>query len=278
MSANLDATRRGVFGLAAALPIAACASGATAQVGSITLTPQSVEGPYYFDPALARADIREDRVGVPLKLALKVLGADGRAFPNARVDIWHCDASGAYSGYADQGDARADMRNKKFLRGTQFTNATGDVGFQTIYPGWYQGRTAHIHFKVFLNQETVLTAQMYFPDALSEYLYEHAPTYKREAQRDTFNATDGIAQGATHIAFASTKEEADHYVAALTIGVDPNAQGMTGDQMGGFGGSPPGAPPPNGERGPQPEGFGPRRVQLSQAERVRTIVRGLPEG
>ncbi|HVK79556.1 MAG TPA: intradiol ring-cleavage dioxygenase [Verrucomicrobiae bacterium] len=273
MSAKFDATRRGVFGLAAALPIAACANGATAQVGAITLTPQSVEGPYYFDPALERADIREDRVGVPLTLALKILGSDGRAFPNARVDIWHCDASGAYSGYAGQGDARVDMRNAKFLRGTQFSNATGDVAFQTIYPGWYQGRTAHIHFKVFLNQQTVLTAQMYFPDALSEYLYKHAPPYQRQSARDTFNATDGIAQNATYIAFAAIKEEADHYVASLTIGVDPNAQGMTGDQMGGgFGG-----PPPGGERGPPPEGFGPRRVQLSEAERVRAIVRGLPE-
>jgi protocatechuate 3,4-dioxygenase beta subunit len=274
MNDQIKTTRRGVFAFAALLPSAACATGVSAQVGAIALMPQSVEGPYYFDPALERADIRGDRVGVPLKLALNVVGADARAISNARVDVWHCDAQGHYSGYADQGDARVDTRGQKFLRGSQFTDAQGHANFQTIYPGWYQGRTTHIHFKVFIDQQTALTAQLYFPDALSEYLYEHAPPYARANARDTFNAIDGIAEGGTRAAFASIKEEADHYLAALTIGVDPNARGMIGDSMRGPGGPPPGGPPPNGE---PPQGMGPRRTELSAAARTRAIIPGLPE-
>ncbi len=66
---------------------------------------------------------------------------------------------------------------EKFLRGTQMTDAAGSVSFRTIYPGWYRGRTAHIHFKVFLDTKTVLTGQLYFPDALSEFIYTSVPPY-----------------------------------------------------------------------------------------------------
>ncbi len=63
---------------------------------SCTLTPEETEGPYYFDADAIRGDIREDRAGVPLRLALRVMDNDTCApVSNAVVDIWHCDATGS---------------------------------------------------------------------------------------------------------------------------------------------------------------------------------------
>lgn len=42
-------------------------------------------------------------------------------------------------------------RNETFLRGGVATNDNGLVELTTIYPGYYEGRTAHIHTMVHLN-------------------------------------------------------------------------------------------------------------------------------
>src|SRR5688572_8498891 len=120
---------------------------------SCVLTPQTGEGPFYFDPELVRSDITEGQAGVPLVLDIRVVTANDCApIAKARVDVWHSDARGLYSGYSDQwgsGSSRRSVAGKTFLRGTQFADAEGRVSFRTIYPSWYRGRTPHIHFKVF---------------------------------------------------------------------------------------------------------------------------------
>src|SRR6186997_1219303 len=123
------------------------------------LTPQSIEGPYYLDPQLVRAQIAEGRTGVPLRVDLRVIdGTTCAPSVGARVDLWHADAQGIYSGYEGQGD-KQDLSTvgQKFLRGTQFTDGKGAASFQTIYPGWYAGRATHIHFKVLIDERSVLT-------------------------------------------------------------------------------------------------------------------------
>ena len=104
-------------------------------------------------------------------LALRVRGGDDCApLENAIVDIWHCDAGGVYSGF-ESGEG------ERFLRGAQATNEDGIAKFTTIYPGFYQGRTVHIHAKVHLDRQTVLTTQLYFDDAVSDArLRERTPT------------------------------------------------------------------------------------------------------
>lgn len=231
------------------------------------MTPRMVEGPFYFDPDLVREDITEGRPGVPLKLHIQVTdGATCQPIPAARVDVWHCDATGQYSGYEGQGDDRGiSTEGEKFLRGTQTTSGTGEVSFKTIFPGWYRGRTTHIHFKVLLDERSMLTGQMYFPDALAEYIFANiAPYNARSAKRDTLNSTDFIARAdEDHISFVSLREESDTYVATLVIGVDraagPERAGFgppPGPPPGGQGmGPPPGDPPPGAPRGPRgPEG------------------------
>ncbi|MEO8686213.1 MAG: intradiol ring-cleavage dioxygenase [Devosia sp.] len=212
------------------------------------ITPEVTEGPYYFDPAMQRNDITEGRPGVPTRIRLQVVDAACLPMADARVDIWHCDATGLYSGYAGQGNDRtADTTGQTFMRGTVFTDAKGIAEFTTVYPGWYRGRTTHVHFKVFLDQTNILTGQIFFPDALSEYLYLNvAPYNERGAERDTLNTNDNIATQATRASFAYVKEMEAEYLVAMIIGVDPNATSMGTAMPGGGGARPAGGPPPDG--------------------------------
>jgi protocatechuate 3,4-dioxygenase beta subunit len=234
-----DATRRGFLGLVSAgatalLPVrqalAAPDKDATSGIDdACILTPQSEEGPYYLDPKLLRADIAEGRPGVPLSFRLRVTEA-GSCTPiqGARVDIWQCDARGLYSAFRDQGDGHnIDQTGKTFLRGTQLADANGWAAFNTIYPGWYAGRATHIHFKVYLDEKTVLTGQSFFPEALNEFIYTNVPDYTgRPKQRLVINANDRVATGSDpeHRAWCAVKEERDRYVALLTLAVDRNAK------------------------------------------------------
>jgi protocatechuate 3,4-dioxygenase beta subunit len=215
-----------------------------------SLSPQLEEGPFYLDPKLVRGDIREDRTGVPLRLLFRVVEA-GNCAPvtGARVDVWHCDALGLYSGVDGQGDDHSHSAAKAtFLRGTQAADSAGDVTFDTIYPGWYRGRTTHIHVKVILdgkNGKNVATSQLFMPDALSEYLYLNANPYNRRGvTRDTVNAADHVVKngGRQHATFCDVKEQADRYLATLIIGIDRTATAPSGT-----GGGPP--PPGHGPGG-----------------------------
>ncbi|RYE87089.1 MAG: twin-arginine translocation signal domain-containing protein [Hyphomicrobiales bacterium] len=202
------------------------------------ITPEVTEGPYYFDPKLERTDITEDHPGVATTVRLQVVDGSCKPLPGARVDLWHCDAAGQYSGYPNQ-TGGVDTTGQTFMRGTQFAGDDGIVEFQTTYPGWYAGRTTHMHFKVFLSEQSVLTGQIFFPDALSQFLYERVEPYKaRGHDRDTLNGNDTIATQATRASFAYVKELADRYLVAMIIGVDPNATSAATDRRPPAGGHP----------------------------------------
>ena len=107
-------------------------------------------GPY---PSLAdyvRRNITDGKPGLPLSLTLTVVNAASGCAPvtNASVEIWQCDHQGVYSEYGSG-------RGQTFLRGIQVTDSQGQVMFETVYPGWYQGRATHIHVEVTLNGRSV---------------------------------------------------------------------------------------------------------------------------
>jgi protocatechuate 3,4-dioxygenase beta subunit len=106
--------------------------------------------------------------------------ADCSPLADAVVDIWHCDATGNYS-----------AEGETYLRGAQVTNEGGVAEFTTIYPGWYPGRTVHIHAKVHVDRQTVLTTQFAFDDELSERVFAAEP-YASHEGRTTFNENDGL--------------------------------------------------------------------------------------
>lgn len=155
-----------------------------------TVTPEETAGPFYFDADAIRSDIREDRAGTPLRLVLRVRDARTcEPLADAVVDVWHCDAAGSYSGFeGGPGGRKGDAR---YLRGAQITNADGVVEFRTIYPGWYPGRTVHVHAKVHLDRRTVLTTQLYFDDDVTTNVLRGQP-YARRGERDRRNDDDPI--------------------------------------------------------------------------------------
>lgn len=189
--------------------------------GVCVLAPQAGEGPFYFDPELLRADITDGKPGAPLELAMQVVRAgDCATLANARVDVWHSDALGWYSGYGNQrgtGEPVESVLGQSFLRGTQLTDADGRVRFRTIYPSWYRGRTPHVHFKVFLAADEVVASQVFFPEEVNARVFEHFDPYReRRSRRDTFNANDSLRNAGV---YCSVDERPDGFVAELTVAV-----------------------------------------------------------
>ncbi|HJV73086.1 MAG TPA: intradiol ring-cleavage dioxygenase [Noviherbaspirillum sp.] len=208
---------------------AATGNGAFQRKPACVVTPEQIEGPYFLDKQLNRSDIRSDpsdgsvKPGVPLALSLRVSAIDGeRCSPlrGAVVDVWHCDASGIYSGVADP---TFDTTGKKFLRGYQVTDAEGIVRFLTIYPGWYPGRAVHIHFKVRAKSPKTgrnheLTSQLYFDDAINQRVHSKPP-YFREGKQAQKNETDGIFRYSGRQLIANVAEEGGGFLATFDIGL-----------------------------------------------------------
>jgi protocatechuate 3,4-dioxygenase beta subunit len=248
----------------------------------LPLTPQVTEGPYYLAGAPVRADIGEGLPGVPVELRFEVRDALGAPLAGARVDVWHCDAKGRYSGFgAAPGEPPdAALKAARFLRGVQPTDAEGVAVLRTVYPGWYMGRTAHIHFKVWWDAVAVLTCQTFLPDALNEFLYTQSADYSRDQARDTLNRDDGIAQGAGPLALGAVKDAGDRYVVVQAVVVDKAARPLPvgpGPGGPGFGPPPPGMRPPpgfDGRLGPPPGGpFGPpHHPALTGEARVAALL------
>lgn len=252
----------------AAAGTAGTASGATGCV----VRPEMTEGPYFVDEKLNRSDIRTDptdgtaKPGVPLALTFAVAQAGTNActpLAGATVDVWHCDAQGVYSDVTDSAIGFNTV-GKKFLRGSQVTDARGAATFTTIYPGWYQGRAVHIHFKIRTtapgNQAYEFTSQLFFDDALNDQIFANAP-YTKAGKRTT-NASDGIYRnGGDQMLLAPTKSD-QGYAATFAVALDlsdtnvgkPDGNGANGGGPGSPGGGPPGGARPGGPGGPPPGG------------------------
>jgi protocatechuate 3,4-dioxygenase beta subunit len=190
--------------------------------------PEQTEGPYFVDERLHRSDIRSDptdgrvRPGTPLALTLAIsrLGAgDCQPLAGAQVDIWHCDALGVYSDLKDTG---FNTIGQKFFRGYQITDARGEAKFLTIYPGWYEGRTVHIHVKVRTAPQAgrnfEFTSQVYFDDGLTDRVHADPP-YAAKGRRTARNQDDRIfRRGGDQLMLAPTPV-ADGYAATFAIGL-----------------------------------------------------------
>ena len=205
----------------AAAPTASAVAIAEVSQTSCEATPQQTEGPFYFDIGEIRREITEGKPGTPLLVVLNVVEADScEPIRDVFVDIWHTDAAGQYSGYPGQGDDRADTSGETFLRGRQVTDAEGRVEFETIYPGWYPGRTVHIHFRAFTSERRLIASQLYFPDDVSDAVFEAEP-YAARASRGTTNTNDSVGRDdvALQALMGQVTSNGVGYVVSLTVGV-----------------------------------------------------------
>ena len=215
--------RRALIGLSGIVMAAAGAQPAWAQSQrSCVLTADAGEGPFYLDPKLIRSDITSGMPGAPLQLALQVVRAgDCAILPNARVDVWHADALGLYSGYVKQsgvgGISPQTAVGAQYLRGTQVTDAQGNVQFRTIFPSWYGGRTPHVHFKVFIGGREVVASQIFFPDDVTREVFNEWQPYKDHvSKRKTFNGNDPIKQGV----YSEVTRQSNAYAARAVLVVE----------------------------------------------------------
>ena len=255
-----------------------------------TLTAEQEVGPFYVAGELIRSRISEDKAGIPLRLRLVIVDeATCKPVPNAAVDLWHCDAQGLYAGYTSAnfgpppgeggpggppaggrppdgpppggfgghdgpggpGGGMKPTDKLTFCRGIQFTSPEGAVEFNTIFPGFYQGRVNHIHLKVRLEGHregntyaaghTAHTGQVFFPEDLNVKLMAHSPYSAHaihrttEAEDHVFNDQHGSMCVATVVPLKPDDATAG-YVAELRIAINPAA---TPKPVQGFGGPPP---------------------------------------
>jgi protocatechuate 3,4-dioxygenase beta subunit len=231
-----------------------------ATVPACVAKPELTEGPYFVDEKLERSDIRGEpgggalTPGVPLALSFAVSRlANNTCSPlaGALVDVWQCDAQGAYS---DVNDPGFNTAGKKFLRGFQRTDNDGVARFTTVYPGWYRGRTVHIHFKIRTtapsNAAYEFTSQVFFDDAFSDRLFAEQPAYKRPGKRDTLNGDDFIFRESRGQLLLPVTTTTKGLTAALDVALDlsnvevgrPDGEGGRGRRGGRRGGRPPGSP------------------------------------
>jgi protocatechuate 3,4-dioxygenase beta subunit len=195
---------------------------------SCIVRPEQMEGPYFVEEKLNRSDIRIDtsnkltKEGAGLYLTFYVSQFSGGScspLAGATVDLWHCDASGVYS---DVQDRSFDTRGKNFLRGSQITNKSGIVQFTTIYPGWYPGRTVHIHFKIRAKSSAQksyeFTSQLYFDDSVTDRIHS-AKIYKTKGPRTVRNNQDGIYQDGGKNLTLQLSKSGGGYAGRFDIGI-----------------------------------------------------------
>ena len=194
--------------------------------GSCQLPRGTVEGPYFIcvDTMNAR-NIAEGVEGVPMTMALRVTDPACTPVPGAIVDVWQCDARGNYSGFAVGPDRplrgvrglRQDpYTSARFLRGVLATDAEGIAEFDAIYPGFYNRRAIHTHFKVHVGNRAYLTGQALYPEEWNEKILA-TPLYSEGRGRDrVLNVHDFM--GRTGVLF-TVSERGDRLLATINLAI-----------------------------------------------------------
>ncbi len=168
-------------------PLAACALVAT-----------TTEGPCTTATDLVREDVSEGNGGLPVRLALKVVDTACNPVAGFAVKIWHTNTGGSYSGQTPNNGMCLKSQafaQEDFFRGVQTTDASGNVYFDTCFPGWYRGRAVHIHFQVKNGNTSTRVSQLFFPEDVTEDVFASHAEYAAFGQPDTVFSNDNIMAG-----------------------------------------------------------------------------------
>ncbi len=246
---------------------------ASANTCTISLTGATTEGPCYFASDTTE-DISEGKTGLPMQLCVQLVDDACVPLSGYTLEVWSCDNRGIYSGdtaqstdserfagsfcTADDAEAVAST----YLRGQATTDAEGRANFLTIFPGWYRGRTIHIHFAVTdPGGTTRVISQWCFTDEFAENICTTHELYSDRGVQDTplAGGTDSVFPADSYEEYLlSLEQNADGTLLGYgTIRIDPtavasNPGGPMGPPPGEGGDRPPGPPP--GEGGERPDG------------------------
>jgi len=241
----------GIAGLSAVLidacrktEVSSSATPVTSTDGECIVSPTETEGPFPYTSdgntrseisnPLDRVDIRMNssdgaiQAGLPLSIIITIVNVNNNCalVPDVRVDLWHCNRNGFYSGYGNQSGGLNGTANsylgENWLRGYQLTDSNGQVKFTTIYPGWYQGRATHIHFEVYVNNVMKKTTQLTFPETISDAVHITS-LYSAHGINPIRNASDSVfGDSTTDLAneyFTMTGNTTNGYAALHQIGI-----------------------------------------------------------
>jgi protocatechuate 3,4-dioxygenase beta subunit len=204
----------------------------TTDYSTCSIVPEGEEGPYFVDDSatgfnrsniLSNLDGSDTQSGIPLTLNIYVYDTENNcaAMPGVQIDIWHCNALGVYSAE----DVESTV-GETWLRGYQLSDSLGLVTFATIVPGWYQGRTTHIHLRVrssFDSTDTggTNTTQLFFPQATIDTINTTVAPYSSHGTNSTTNASDQVytpqTEGETELTL--TGDTTSGYSATFKIGL-----------------------------------------------------------
>lgn len=190
-----------------------------------TLLPAQAEGPFPTIDELDRRVIHEGYPGQPLRLGMRVVDDTCSPVPGAVVEVWHCDASGDYSSYTDGGSGKDEGEGSTFCRGFQTSDADGILEFETIFPGWYEGRAVHIHTTVHLDGERKITGQLYFDETYTAEVFRTGE-YAQFGPPDTpvgqdFLAGDPSRDGTGILASDAMTGIGPGTLGLINLGIDP---------------------------------------------------------
>jgi protocatechuate 3,4-dioxygenase beta subunit len=198
---------------------------------SCIVTATETEGPYPYvggelTNPLERSDVTDGQTGVPLTLNFVIVNANDscNVVTNARVDIWHCNKDGYYSGYANQQGTLGTKSyvGETWLRGYQLSDSSGVVKFSTIYPGWYGGRATHVHIEVYVNNVMKKTTQIAFSETINNTVYASS-LYSSHGVNPISNEADSVfGDSLTDLAnetISLTGSVSEGYSGTYTIGL-----------------------------------------------------------
>lgn len=163
---------------------------------SCSITPSTTEGPCYFQDDTGE-DISEGKTGLPMQLCLRLVDSSCNPLANHTIEVWHCDTAGIYSGDTSNSDDSSSFagnfctggntgaERSTWFRGQLTTDSSGRVNFKTCFPGWYSGRTIHIHFAVSQNGVGRVISQFCFTDAFAKQICTEHPLYNSRGEQNT---------------------------------------------------------------------------------------------
>ncbi|ETS77425.1 hypothetical protein PFICI_11299 [Pestalotiopsis fici W106-1] len=183
------------------------------------LAPESDIGPYFASGEFIRQDVTEDQAGIPVHLDMQFVDINTfEPMTDLLVDIWHCNATGVYSGVSASGQAGL---NTTWLRGVGGSDDEGVVEFDTIFPGHYAGRATHIHI-IATENSTILPNNTYIAGTTRHigqlFFNDEIVNVVEAVEPYTSNTQSHLATANDTIAYSSASADYDPFVDYVLLG------------------------------------------------------------